>query len=125
MPTLAPKLPGRFSENRSLEELSTLPVPLACTVRLLSSAASLNSIAKIRTGNFGQANYSAAKMGLIAYTKTLAREGAKYGIQAVVIAPMAASAMTETIMPPEMLANLKVCSGADLNLIRLTVEFIA
>lgn len=100
-------------------------MPLACTVRLLSSAASLNSIAKIRTGNFGQANYSAAKMGLIAYTKTLAREGAKYGIQAVVIAPMAASAMTETIMPPEMLANLKVCSGADLNLIRLTVEFIA
>jgi len=58
-------------------------------------------------GNFGQANYSAAKMGLVAYTKTLAREGAKYGIKAVVIAPMAASAMTETIMPPEMLANLK------------------
>lgn len=48
-------------------------------------------------------------MGLVAYTKTLAREGAKYGIHAVVIAPMAASAMTETIMPPEMLANLKVC----------------
>jgi multifunctional beta-oxidation protein len=58
-------------------------------------------------GNFGQANYSAAKMGLIAYTKTLAREGAKYGIKATAIAPMAASAMTETIMPPDMLANLK------------------
>jgi multifunctional beta-oxidation protein len=39
-------------------------------------------------GNFGQANYSAAKMGLIAYTKTLAREGAKYGIKSVVIAPV-------------------------------------
>ncbi|KZT07638.1 multifunctional beta-oxidation protein [Laetiporus sulphureus 93-53] len=58
-------------------------------------------------GNFGQANYSAAKMGLIAFTKTLAQEGAKYGIKATVIAPMAASKMTETIMPPEMLANLK------------------
>ncbi|EPT05640.1 hypothetical protein FOMPIDRAFT_67625 [Fomitopsis schrenkii] len=58
-------------------------------------------------GNFGQANYSAAKMGLIAFTKTLAQEGARYGIKATVIAPMAASAMTETIMPPEMLANLK------------------
>ncbi|KAK7454640.1 hypothetical protein VKT23_011393 [Stygiomarasmius scandens] len=58
-------------------------------------------------GNFGQANYSAAKMGLVAFTKTLAFEGAKYGIKATVIAPMAASAMTETIMPPEMLANLK------------------
>ncbi|RDB25631.1 Peroxisomal hydratase-dehydrogenase-epimerase [Hypsizygus marmoreus] len=57
-------------------------------------------------GNFGQTNYSAAKMGLIAFTKTLAREGAKYGIKSTAIAPMAASAMTETMMPPEMLANL-------------------
>lgn len=47
-------------------------------------------------------------MGLIAFSKTLAREGAKYGIKSTAIAPMAASAMTETIMPPEMLANLKV-----------------
>src|ERR1700676_880401 len=59
------------------------------------------------TGNFGQANYSSAKMGLVGFTKTLAREVAKYGIKATVIAPIAASAMTETIMPPEMLANLK------------------
>jgi len=58
-------------------------------------------------GNFGQANYSAAKMGLVAFTKTLAREGAKYGIKSTVIAPMAASAMTETVMPPDILANLK------------------
>jgi multifunctional beta-oxidation protein len=58
-------------------------------------------------GNFGQANYSAAKMGLVAFSKTLAIEGAKYGIKSVCIAPLAASAMTETVMPPEMLANLK------------------
>ncbi|KAH7341634.1 multifunctional beta-oxidation protein [Rhizoctonia solani] len=58
-------------------------------------------------GNMGQANYAAAKMGLVAYTRTLAFEGAKYGIKASCIAPMAASKMTETIMPPEMLAGLK------------------
>ncbi|KAI0822455.1 multifunctional beta-oxidation protein [Trametes gibbosa] len=58
-------------------------------------------------GNFGQANYSAAKMALVGFTKALAAEGARYNIKATVIAPMAASAMTETIMPPEMLANLK------------------
>lgn len=40
------------------------------------------------TGNFGQANYSAAKMGLVAFTKTLAREGVKYGIKAICIAPV-------------------------------------
>ena len=39
-------------------------------------------------GNFGQANYSAAKMGLVAFTKTLAREGAKYNIRSSVIAPV-------------------------------------
>ncbi|GAA5945274.1 hypothetical protein JCM3775_007418 [Rhodotorula graminis] len=57
-------------------------------------------------GNFGQANYSAAKMGLVGFAKTLAREGAKYGIHANAIAPVAASQMTETVMPPEMLAQL-------------------
>ncbi|BGP10359.1 hypothetical protein JCM10049v2_006242 [Rhodotorula toruloides] len=57
-------------------------------------------------GNFGQANYSAAKMGLVGFAKTLAREGAKYNIHANAIAPVAASQMTETVMPPEMLANL-------------------
>ncbi|KIJ52606.1 hypothetical protein M422DRAFT_776220 [Sphaerobolus stellatus SS14] len=58
-------------------------------------------------GNMGQANYSAAKMGLVGFTKTLAREGAKYNIFSTVIAPLAASAMTETVMPPEMLAGFK------------------
>lgn len=36
----------------------------------------------------GQANYSAAKMGLVGFTKTLAREGEKYNIRAVAIAPV-------------------------------------
>ncbi|KAI0598331.1 hypothetical protein F4775DRAFT_556363 [Biscogniauxia sp. FL1348] len=58
-------------------------------------------------GNFGQANYSAAKLAMVGFTETLAKEGAKYNIICNVIAPIAASRMTETIMPPDMLANLK------------------
>ncbi|KAJ3039636.1 hypothetical protein HK097_002774, partial [Rhizophlyctis rosea] len=58
-------------------------------------------------GNFGQANYSAAKLALFGFTNTLAREGAKKNIYANTIAPLAASRMTETVMPPEVLAALK------------------
>ena len=58
-------------------------------------------------GNFGQANYSAAKLGMVGFTETLAKEGAKYNIIANVIAPVAASRMTETIMPPDILALMK------------------
>ncbi|KAG0145961.1 hypothetical protein CROQUDRAFT_671457 [Cronartium quercuum f. sp. fusiforme G11] len=58
-------------------------------------------------GNFGQANYSAAKLSQVTFAKTLAREGAKYNIIANAIAPVAASQMTATIMPPEMLKELK------------------
>ncbi|WFD00928.1 hypothetical protein MYAM1_003684 [Malassezia yamatoensis] len=58
-------------------------------------------------GNFGQANYSSAKLALVAFSKTLAIEGEKYNILTNAIAPVAASKMTETVMPPEMLENLK------------------
>ncbi|KAK9766634.1 hypothetical protein K7432_004149, partial [Basidiobolus ranarum] len=57
-------------------------------------------------GNFGQANYSAAKMALAVFGFTLAREGAKYNIHTNIIAPIAASRMTETVMPPELLEKL-------------------
>ncbi|KAM7191062.1 peroxisomal hydratase [Naviculisporaceae sp. PSN 640] len=58
-------------------------------------------------GNFGQANYSAAKLAQVGFTETLAKEGLKYNIIANVIAPIAASRMTETIMPPDLLALMK------------------
>lgn len=58
-------------------------------------------------GNFGQTNYSAAKHSLITFGKTLAIEGAKYNIHVNTIAPIAASRMTETVMPPDLLAAVK------------------
>ncbi|KAI9205184.1 uncharacterized protein BJ171DRAFT_84467 [Polychytrium aggregatum] len=58
-------------------------------------------------GNFGQANYSSAKLALHGFTMTLAREGARNNIHVNTIAPLAASRMTETVMPPEILNSLK------------------
>jgi NAD(P)-dependent dehydrogenase (short-subunit alcohol dehydrogenase family) len=55
-------------------------------------------------GNFGQANYGAAKLGLAGLAKTLALEGAKHDIRVNTIAPTAATRMTQDIFPPELLA---------------------
>jgi NAD(P)-dependent dehydrogenase (short-subunit alcohol dehydrogenase family) len=58
-------------------------------------------------GNFGQSNYGAAKMALVGLMQTLSLEGAKTNIRVNCLAPTAATAMTEGLMPPEMLALLK------------------
>ncbi|WP_327589093.1 SDR family oxidoreductase [Nonomuraea sp. NBC_00507] len=56
-------------------------------------------------GNFGQANYSTAKMGLVGLTKTLGIEGARNGIKANAIAPVAWTRMTESLLPAEFEAK--------------------
>ncbi|CAN5849676.1 SDR family oxidoreductase [soil metagenome] len=57
-------------------------------------------------GNFGQANYGAAKLGLVGMINTLAQEGAKYNIKTNAVAPIAATRMTQDILPEEVLKNL-------------------
>ena len=58
-------------------------------------------------GAFGQANYAAAKLAVIGFTETLAREGAKYNIRTNVLAPGAASRLTQTVWTPEMMEAMR------------------
>lgn len=58
-------------------------------------------------GNFGQVNYSTAKLALHGFTQALAKEGQKNNIYVNTIAPLAASRMLESIMPPDYLENVK------------------
>ncbi len=58
-------------------------------------------------GNFGQANYGAAKLAQVGLMQTLSIEGAKNNIHVNALAPTAATRMTEGLMPQEVLDALK------------------
>jgi NAD(P)-dependent dehydrogenase (short-subunit alcohol dehydrogenase family)/putative sterol carrier protein len=69
-------------------------------VVLTSSAAGLY-------GNFGQTNYSAAKMGLVGMMNTLKLEGEKHNIKVNTVVPIAGTRLTEGVLPPEVFERLK------------------
>ncbi|HEY4244603.1 MAG TPA: SDR family NAD(P)-dependent oxidoreductase [Kofleriaceae bacterium] len=58
-------------------------------------------------GNFGQANYAMAKLGIHGFAQTLAIEGKKRNIVVNTIAPIAGSRMTETVLPPALIEALR------------------
>lgn len=58
-------------------------------------------------GNFGQSNYGAAKLGLVGFMNVLKLEGAKYNVLVNSVAPMAATRLTQDVLPQELLERLK------------------
>ena len=58
-------------------------------------------------GNFGQANYGAAKLSLVGLMNTLRIEGERDNIRVNTISPIAATRMTEGVMPPPLAERLK------------------
>ncbi|MDB5631333.1 MAG: short-chain dehydrogenase/reductase [Tardiphaga sp.] len=58
-------------------------------------------------GNFGQANYGAAKTGMVGLMNVLAEEGRKTDIRVNTVSPTAATRMTEELLPPQALALMK------------------
>ncbi|MCL4776569.1 MAG: SDR family NAD(P)-dependent oxidoreductase [Gammaproteobacteria bacterium] len=69
-------------------------------ILFISSAAGLY-------GNFGQANYSAAKLGLVGMMHALAREGAAKNVLSNAVAPLAATPFTSGVMPADIAAKLQ------------------
>jgi len=61
-------------------------------------------------GNFGQANYGAAKMALVGLMQTLAQEGERHGVHVNCLAPTAATAMTEGLLEQQTLDMLSPAS---------------
>jgi 3-oxoacyl-[acyl-carrier protein] reductase len=82
------------------------------------------------TGTLGQVNYSAAKAGIIGFTKSLARELARRNILVNALAPLAATEMTKTIrtdekFAPQMLARIPLRRWAEPDEIAGAFVFLA
>lgn len=68
-------------------------------------------------GNFGQANYAAAKLGLVGMGNTLAIEGARYGITVNAVSPVAATRMTSGLLPTGELFDPSFVSSAVVHMV--------
>ena len=58
-------------------------------------------------GNFGQTNYGAAKMGLLGFMNTLELEGGRYNVYVNALAPVAATRLTQDVLPPDLYEKLQ------------------
>jgi (3R)-3-hydroxyacyl-CoA dehydrogenase / 3a,7a,12a-trihydroxy-5b-cholest-24-enoyl-CoA hydratase / enoyl-CoA hydratase 2 len=58
-------------------------------------------------GQFGQANYGAAKTAMLGLMNVLKQEGVKYNVMVNTIAPLAGTRLTQTVMPQDMVDKLK------------------
>lgn len=58
-------------------------------------------------GNFGQTNYSSAKMGLVGLMNSLKLEGERYGIKVNTVAPIAVTRLTRDVLPPDLADQLQ------------------
>ncbi len=67
--------------------------------RVAASVVNTTSLAGL-IGNFGQANYAAAKLGIVGLSHTLAREGAKYGVRSNAVSPSARTRIETSLQPP-------------------------
>jgi NAD(P)-dependent dehydrogenase (short-subunit alcohol dehydrogenase family)/putative sterol carrier protein len=75
-------------------------------------------------GNYGQANYSAAKLGLVGLMNTLKLEGEKNGIKVNTVAPLAVTRLTEGLLPEEMRGRLKAEAVAPLVMVLCSEECV-
>lgn len=96
-------LVGSFVCSKAV--LEHLPTDGTGRILNVTSAAGL-------TGTIGQANYGAAKAGIIGLTKSLAKELARRQVTVNAIAPLAATAMTETVRTNEKLAAMTLARVA-------------
>jgi NAD(P)-dependent dehydrogenase (short-subunit alcohol dehydrogenase family) len=73
-------------------------------------------------GNFGQANYGAAKMGVVGLMNTLCIEGEKYGIKVNCLSPTARTAMTEDLIEDKRVLEMMTVESVTTGLLALVAE---